>query len=615
VAQIGGHFAEAGEGARAVDYLLEAGDHARSLYDDRAALEHYNRALGILRHQGDRARTARTLMKVGLTHHTARDYLRSQAAFEEGFTFFQQVAARREEALPPAPHPLRIVHYSPSFHTWDPNRAPDTFTRALLQQLFGGLVSIGPDYAVLPDIARRWDVMDQGRSYIFHLRDDVFWSDGVPVTARDFEYSWKRALHPATQATAADLLLDIRGATAFHHGQAGANHVAVRALDPVTLQVDLDEPTSYFLYLLTDVVASPVPQHIVEQYGASWADPERIVTCGPFRPKQYATTGKIVLERYDHYHGHAMGNVRQVVFEPRGDWSDNHRRYQEGELDVLALYYPPTREMLRARHILPGEYVSYPNLNIDLLLLATSQPPLDDVTVRQALALSIDKVELAAEAMGNFVVPAQGGLVPPSVPGHSVESLLGFDPDRARRLLASAGFADGRGFPHLRLRVVKSLEPIAETLARQWRNHLQIDLKVEIEEWDGYWTRLLDDPPSIAHLGWHGDFPDPDAYLSKGPLQAFGDWHDELYDWLAGEAKAAPDQTHRLEYYRQMDRMLVEEAVVIPIAYGQNHLLVKPWVTVYPTSPLTSWLWKDVVIEPHQMTSDDQILTFLDPTV
>jgi MarR-like DNA-binding transcriptional regulator SgrR of sgrS sRNA len=188
--QLARHYVEAGEGERAVDYLLQAGDQARDLYAHQEALDHYQRALKILKERKEHERAARTLMKLGLTYHTAFDFRRARQAYEEGFTLWQQ-AGEVEPAVspPPAPHALRMYVLEPI--TLDPTLADDTGSGNVIGQLFSGLVELTPDMNVVPGVARSWEVSDGGRRYLFHLRDDVRWSDGTPVTAGDFEYAWK----------------------------------------------------------------------------------------------------------------------------------------------------------------------------------------------------------------------------------------------------------------------------------------------------------------------------------------------------------------------------------------------------------------------------------------
>jgi DNA-binding SARP family transcriptional activator len=217
VARLAHHFTEAGETKKAIDYLLEAGDRARHLNAHEEAIDHYEQALAFLEQQGDDERAARTLMKLGLTYHTAFDFDRSREAYAEGFAIWQRAGTGQPVAPPPAPHALRISGGDPI--TLDPTFCNYMGSSIILDQLFSGLVALTPEMDVVPDVAASWEVTDGGRKYIFHLRDDVLWSDGVPVTAHDFEFAWQRRLDPTTESPVASFLYDVKGARAFHQGQ------------------------------------------------------------------------------------------------------------------------------------------------------------------------------------------------------------------------------------------------------------------------------------------------------------------------------------------------------------------------------------------------------------
>ncbi|MBN1147360.1 MAG: AAA family ATPase, partial [Anaerolineales bacterium] len=205
------HYLRAGVNDKAIEYLLKSGDLARRLYAHQEAIQHYERALDLLQEQGEQAYglRARTLMKLALTYHTAFDFARARQAYEEGFHLWQLAAgAAPRLPRPAAPHALRMDWpYMPL--TLDPAYAEDTETYGVVDQLFSGLVDLGPGLEVLPNVAQRWEILDEGCRYVFHLRHDVRWSDGTPLTAQDFVYAWRRLLDPATESTLARMLYDI----------------------------------------------------------------------------------------------------------------------------------------------------------------------------------------------------------------------------------------------------------------------------------------------------------------------------------------------------------------------------------------------------------------------
>ena len=308
---IAGHYELAGEGEKAVEYLLHAGDQARLAYACQEASGYYHRALPLLEEQGELDQAARTLMKLGLTYDLSFDFQGSRQAYEQGFALWRRAGDAQWEELSPAPHPLRLNTTNPT--TLDPTMAEDSRSSTKISELFSGLVEQRLDLEVVPDVAQSWEVLEGGKKYLFHLREDVLWSDGRPVTAGDFEYAWKRVLDPALGMPLASLLDDIKGARAFRQGKVSdPDSVGVKALDEVTLVVDLEGPTGYFLHLLANTIAFPVPRHVVELHGEAWAEPENIVTCGPFRLEAWQPGERMTLARNPDYPGRFRGNLECV---------------------------------------------------------------------------------------------------------------------------------------------------------------------------------------------------------------------------------------------------------------------------------------------------------------
>jgi DNA-binding SARP family transcriptional activator/tetratricopeptide (TPR) repeat protein len=309
--QLAWHFQEAGIAGKAVDYLCQAGDQARRLYAHQEAIDYYQRALAFLKEQGEYERAARTLMKMGLTYHNAFDFRQARQAYEESFALWQRAGELEPAVLPPTPHALRQACPEPL--ALDPTVAYDMFSVPLISQLFSGLAELSPELNIVPGVARSWEVGAGGRQYVFHLRDDVRWSDGTPVTAEDFAFAWRRLLDPATRAAKAQLLYDIKGARAFHQGQTSApDCLGIQVLDPLTLVVELEQPAAYFLHLLACHTACPVPRHVAAKHGLAWTEVGKIVGNGPFRLETWKRGESMVLVRNPAYYGRFRGNVQRV---------------------------------------------------------------------------------------------------------------------------------------------------------------------------------------------------------------------------------------------------------------------------------------------------------------
>jgi len=472
----------------------------------------------------------------------------------------------------------------------------------VIDQLLSGLVDLNAETDVVPDVARSWDVLEGGRKFVFHLRDDVRWSDGAPVTAGDFEYAWKRVLDPVTDSPNASLLYDLKGARAFHRGEGERGNVGVRALDDLTLIVELEGPTGYLLHLLALTSTYPVPRHVVEVHGEAWTEVGAnstelgIVTNGPFRLDTWQRGQSIVLSRNPEYHGQFTGNLQRVELPLFADPSARLKVYEMDGLDIVG---PPPSEMDRARQGHAGEYISLPRLHTEYVGFNVILPPFDDHRVRRAFVLATDRETLADVIMRGYVSPATGGFVPPGMPGYSAGISLPYDPEQARQLLAEAGYPGGRGFPDVSAWTRSASLPNIGYLQAQWRENLGIEITWETMEWAMYLDRLRKEPPHVFLMGWEADYPDPDNFLRVGLWRERVGWRNEDYARLVEKARRITDQGERMKLYRQADGILVEEAAIMPLYHERLNLLVKPWVIKYPASAIGGPVWKDVIIEPH----------------
>jgi ABC-type oligopeptide transport system substrate-binding subunit len=597
------HYERAGVADKALDNYLQAGHMARLRYAHESAISHYQKALAYLRAQGDYGRAARTLMQLGLTYHTAFDFEQARRAYDEGLALWQQAGETQPSVLPPAaPQTLRLGWVEPS--TLDPAAAFHIASLGVIEQLFSGLLALTPELEVVPDIARNWEMSEGGRKYIFHLRKDVRWSDEAPVTAGDFEFAWKRALDPTTGSIFAGDLYAVKGARDFHQGKGSSSqHVGVRAVNAVTLVVELEEPTGYFLQLLTLHRTYPVPRHVVELHGQAWTEAGKIVTCGPFKLEAWNPGESIHLLRNPDYHGQFGGNLERVelVFQRGGTSAavEMLEMYQADGLDVFDLQYlpMPDRDHARQRHV--EEYITGPRLHTWHAGFNVSKPPFGDCRVRQAFTLATDRETLGNVVLRGYQFPATGGYVPPGMPGHSAGIGLPYDPERARWLLAQAGWPGGRGFPTVKALQTPRADARCEYLQAQWEEALGVAVRFETLEFMAFRHRLDHEPPHVYVLNWVADFPDPDNVLRANTFRRSTRWRNESYERLLEEARRVMDQEDRMNLYRQADQILVEEAPLIPLTYDRMHLLVKPWVSKYPTSGIRWWFWKDVIMEPH----------------
>ncbi len=524
---LGRHYALAGQAVKAAEYLLKAGDAAQSVIAFDEAIANYEVAIPLLQQLKDSERLAQTHLKLGSLYHAGFRFDDSRHAYREGFSEERDasgVPRRGERAghvLPPAPHPLRLAGVDPV--TLDPGLTADIWDNHLAEQLFSGLLYCDPDMALLPEIAWRWEILEGGRKYLFHLRDDWKWSDGVAVTAEDFEFAWRRVLDPRTHSPSWHLLTNIHGGAAFDPGaEPPGDDLGVHAAGDWTLVVELEEPAGYFLHLLALPTAFPVPRHVVEAYGDKWTEAPHFVSNGPFRLEARASGEPWVLGLRPDYPGRVRGNVEQVeivrlregtheIWDPVGQ---SMSLYEQGRIDVAQTNFlgvepgapairPRGSRLAVARHLL-----LWPNWR---------RRPLDDPRVRQALGLGMDRSLVVALTYGEAAIPADGGFVARGVPGHSPGIGLSFDPDQARRLLSEAGFPGGRGFPPICLlhSMAQQNHDLARNLTEQWQQALGIRIETCGVDYYTYMDRIRAREYDLFVICWTADYPDPDTFLGE----------------------------------------------------------------------------------------------------
>jgi oligopeptide transport system substrate-binding protein len=596
--QLARHYYESGNDEKAVGYLLLAGDEARAKYANSEAADFYEKALTILKDQKEYEQAARTLMKLGLTYHTAFDYQAARQAYDEGFALWSRGSESDLVTSPtPAIHPLRVVGYEPA--TLNPVVAADMTSSNMIDQLFDGLVGRTGEMDIVPSVADSWELLEDGRRYVFHLRDDVFWSDGSSVTAQDFEYALKRMLDPLYQFQSATKLFDILGARAYYEGRLNdVDQVGVMAVDLQTLVIDLEKPAGHFLHVIHEV--KPVPKGVIDEFDSSWTDPAIPVNNGPYLLNSWEHGESMILERNPRYFGPFQGNIERIEVRFDLDWNEILELYESGDLDVIPVSGPSLRESERARQRHANEYISVPWLQTTFIRFDTRRPPFDDLRVRRAFVMAVDRDKLADVQMGGYWYPGTGGFIAPGIAGHSPGIGLPYEPEAARSLLAEAGYPGGRGLPELELAGAGTgqFSWTREFLKLQWRESLGV-----ITEWKAVdWTTVRDEEwrwPHIYQGGWVTEIPDPDYALALSPTHFDVLQFDSRYDDLVEEARGVMDQERRLSIYQQADRIQIEDAIMAPLLYGRTHILVKPWICGYAVYPSGIVHWKDVVIEPH----------------
>ncbi len=460
----------------------------------------------------------------------------------------------------------------------------------------GGLTQFDNNLNPVPAIAKRWVISNNGKRYAFYLRDDVYWTDGVSVTAYDFEYSWKRLLSPDTAAEYAYFLYDINNAQEYNSGKIkDFSLVGIKAIDKHTLIVDLKKPTPYFPSITTFMVTFPLRRDIVERHGSRWTEPENIITNGPFILHKWRHEYKIELRPNKRYYA---GKPRVEVIElfMIGETSTALTLYETGGLDIVGI--PP----IAIPHYKDSpEYKNMPILRNNYYGFNVTMPPFNDVRVRRAFSMAIDRSEFPKILKGGEV-PAVSW-IPKGMLSYNPDVGLKYNPAEAKRLLKEAGYADGKGFP--KVTVVFNTNPenqmIAENLQAQWKRNLSVSVELDNQEWKVYLKRLKTDPPAIFRLGWGADFPDPDNFMNLFTTESGNNntkWSNKKYDKLIELAAEEMDVEKRLKLYDEAQRILCEtDAPIMPLFISSQNVLVKPYVKDFKLNSMDILYLKDVRVE------------------
>ena len=461
--------------------------------------------------------------------------------------------------------------------TLDWSLATDGVSFNVLTNIMEGLTQYNKRLEPIPAIAKRWEFSENGRVITFYLRDDVKWTDGQPVTAQQFEYSWKRLLNPDTAAQYAYFLFDVENAYEYNSGKIkNADQVGVKALSPTILQVRLKRPVIYFPSLTTFMVTFPQRRDVIEKHGDRWTDPEHIVTNGPFTLDQWHHEYKLVLQSNPNYYDAQPALNRIIMYVVRNPTTEL-TLYETGELDMAEL--PPVAIPHYKSH---AEYKNLPLLRGYYYGFNVTKPPFDNAKVRRALSHAIDRSQIPIILKGGQLPTASW--IPKGMLGYNSKIGPSFDAEKARALLAEAGYSGGKKLPSFS--IAYNTDPthrlIAQFVQAQWKKHLGLEVGLEDQEWKVYLKKLDVDPPPVFRLGWGADFPDPDNFMNlfistsgNNRLQ----WNNARYDRLIAQGAAEQNPETRQAIYNEAQILLTEtDSAIISLFVAAQNVLVKPYV-------------------------------------
>jgi oligopeptide transport system substrate-binding protein len=441
-------------------------------------------------------------------------------------------------------------------------------------ELFAGLTRYNPtDAAPIPDLAERWDLSADGKVYTFHLRTNAVWSTGEPITAHDFVYSWLRVLDPASAAEYAGQLFYLKNGEAYNTGRVkDPSQVGVTALDNHTLRVELSSPTAFFLELCTYVTLRIVPRQAIEKHGDRWLMIQPVPCSGPYELAAWRVNDRIRLRKNPRYWDAANTKTEIVDLLPCTSANTALNLYETRVVDIVWDKNLVPVELLDVLLKRP-DFHSFSYLGTYFIRFNVARKPFGDSRVRQALALAVDKRRIVEKITKGGERPASS-YTPPGIPGYSSPEGLGFDPDRARMLLAQAGYPGGQGFPsfeYLCDTTSRLHEQIAVELQDMWRRELGVHAQIRRLEWKTYLRAQSELDYDVSRSSWIGDYNDPntflDMFMSNNGNNRTG-WSNDRYDALVRDANAQVDREKRAHLLQEAELLLVrEEAPIVPLYY------------------------------------------------
>jgi oligopeptide transport system substrate-binding protein len=437
----------------------------------------------------------------------------------------------------------------------------------------------------IPGTAESWSISDDGKEYIFKLNKNAKWSNGDPVTADDFVWSWKRILTASLGSQYPDMLYYLVGAYEYHNGQIdNFDEVGVKALDTHTLKVNLKNPTPFFIGLLSHYSTWPVHKETVLKHGdiddrnGEWTRPGNFVCNGPFQLKTWELNNKIVVEKNPHYYDASIVRLNEIHYYPVSNVMTEDRMFRAGQLHLTSSM--PTQKC--------PIYIEEknPNLKIDPYMgtyfyrINTENETLSDVRVRKALAYSIDRQLLVDKVTQCGQIPAYS-FTPPGSNGYQPSTEISYDPVLAKKLLAEAGYSSDNPFPKLEIlfNTNEGHRKVALAIQQMWQNELGIEVELVNQDWKVYLSREMVGDFQISRAGWIGDYEDPNTFLdlmrpNRGNNKT--GWENVKFDELVEEANTINDQEKRYELLNEAEKILIDNMPIIPLY---------TYVRVYQLSP------------------------------
>ncbi|HHR5846773.1 TPA: peptide ABC transporter substrate-binding protein [Providencia alcalifaciens] len=472
----------------------------------------------------------------------------------------------------------------------DPIKSVGLTEAQVMRDLFEGLVNQDNHGQPIAGVALNWHTNDN-RTWIFQLRPDAAWSNGEPVTAEDFVYSWRRLVTPANTSPFAwfAALAGINNAQDIIDGKLPPEQLGVEVVDKHTLKIVLNKPVPYFPSLTANFSLFPVHRGTVEQYGADWIKVGNLVGNGAFKLNDRVVNEKIVLTPNPHYWDHKNTVITKVTFVPINQESHATNRYLAGDLDITESF--PKQRYQKLLQDIPNEVFTPDQLGTYYYAFNTQRAPTNDVRVRQALSMTIDRQLIASKVLGTGEKPAYhftpdvtAGFKPQKglYQSHKQKEL----DQQAKILLQQAGYSEAHPLElTLLYNSSENHQKIAIAIASMWKKKLGVQVKLVNQEWKTYIDSRNTGNFDVIRASWIGDFNEPSTFLSLLTSQHNGNipkFNSSQYDALMTSASIETNDAQRNAYYNQAEAIIAKEAPIAPIYQYTNARLIKPWLKGYP---------------------------------
>ena len=492
--------------------------------------------------------------------------------------------------------------------TFDPQKTSTVIEADALYDLFEGLLTYDACGALAPGAAESWSVSADGLTYVFRLRE-ARWSNGDPVRADDFVFTFRRLLDPATAAEYANLYYPIRNAEAVAEGEAPPEALGVRAIDEKTLEIRLERPTPYFLAVVAHQTSAPVNPRNVAEFGRAFARPGKLVSNGAFRLAAFTPNDETVLVKNPYFHAAQDVAIDKEIIASIDDRASAFLRFRAGEIDSYD--DAPADDLAFVRETLNGDFHVAPTLGILYLAFNTRKPPFDDPRVRNALSMVVDREFLAGGIWGGAMAPAYS-FVPPGIDNYVTGVAAGFRvlspierEDRARDLLKEAGFGAGRPLSiEIRYNTSENNKATAIAIADMWKPLGVAATFVNSDVKTHFGLLQSGGDFDVARAGWIGDYSDPQNFLflfeSGNARLNYPRWSNAAYDALMEKAAAETDLRARAATLAEAERLLLVEEPVIPLLFYELKNMVSRRVKGWRDNLLDRHLARYLSIEPSE---------------